>query len=54
MKRERRLRVIERLENQLETKTKTKKKSFEKIGLTEKDLTRINKEIAVLKKRITI
>jgi 5-bromo-4-chloroindolyl phosphate hydrolysis protein len=52
MKRMRRVGALERLENQLTTKTKTKKKSFEKVGLTEKDLKRIKKEIEVLKKRV--
>ena len=51
-KRERREGALARLENQLTSKTKTKKKSFEKIGLTDKDLKRIKTEVEVLKKRV--
>ena len=45
--------VLSYLQNQLELGTKTKKKtSIVKVPLTEKDTTRIKKEIGILKERI--
>jgi len=48
----RRARVIDLLEKQLKSGTKTSKENNEKISLTDKDKTRINKEIEILNKRI--
>lgn len=57
---QRRVRVIERLENQLKTGTKMEKSSkltkvtadLNQVSLTEKDIERIKKEIAILQSRI--
>jgi len=48
----RRERVIERLEAQLKSGTKTAKKSGEIITLTTHDVNRIQKEISTLKSRL--
>jgi len=48
----RRVRVIDLLEKQLKNGTKTSKENNEKISLTDKDKSRINKEIETLNKRI--
>lgn len=51
----RRARTLQRLENQLESGVKQTKGNFmsmDKVDLTEQDITRINKEIAVLKTKI--
>jgi hypothetical protein len=45
--------ALERLEAQLKSGVKTKKKSIESIPLTDVDIIRIKKEIVILKKKIT-
>lgn len=49
-KRERRAKVLGRLEDQLKSGVKTNKKTFDvKTPLTDSDVKRINKEITILK-----
>ena len=48
----RRVGVLERLENQLESGTKTQKKTSKIVSLTESDKKRISKEVEVLKTKI--
>jgi hypothetical protein len=48
-KRDRRARVLVRLEDQLKSGVKTMKKSTSKTALTDSDIKRINKEISILK-----
>jgi len=48
----RRERVLESLQKQLVDKTKTEKKTGDKVELTEKDTERIKSEIDILKSRI--
>lgn len=49
---ERRKSALKRLEAQLKTGLKPKKKSTEMVSLDEKDIKRIKKEILILKERI--
>lgn len=48
-KRERRSKVLVRLEDQLKSGNKTMKKSTSKTPLTDSDIKRINKELSILK-----
>lgn len=54
MERQRRKRVVERLQSQLEASTKPCKESGANIPLTNHDINRIQKEIAILDTKLKL